>query len=186
MNAYPPGTILLSTIDGRVGAFVRFGQWFMRAKKEDRKWTHAGICGDEGFVFEAMPAGAQHNTLTSYLRDLEAGDEVLFIDVPLNDQQRADIIVRGRKAVDTHTGYSWASYIYMTLKRIHVPVAPLRWFIRDRHERICSQLVDSLLNEVGFQAFRDGRQWLDCIPADFHAALRTDPRFRVLDTKDAA
>ncbi len=115
-----PGTILLSTIDGRTGAFVKLGQRFMGAKKEDANWSHVAMIGEGGFVYEAMPPGVQRNPLSTYLDDLKRGDEVLFIDVPLTPEQRRMAVEASDYFVAAKIGYSFGTYFELFLKRLGV------------------------------------------------------------------
>lgn len=176
-----PGMVGVSTIDGRVGAFVKFGQWFMGATRQDARWSHVFLVGYGDTVYEAMPAGMQRNTLSAYLADLDSGDEVMFLDPPVTDQQRAATLVLAQDLVDRRVGYSFVSYAYLFLRRCGVRTAWLRDRIGDIGNMMCSQTVDYVLSAAGVDVFRDGRAWQDVIPADFAVLARTDSRFPVVE-----
>ena len=176
-----PGTILLSTIDGRTGAFVRFAQWFMGASWADAKWSHVALVGDSGYVYEAMPAGMQRNKLQGYLDDLASGDEVMFINVPLSIEQRYEVVRVGERLVADRVGYSFATYLYQFLKRIGFRTHWIRNKIADSRRLLCSQAVDHMLTTVGWTVFDDGRSYLDVVPSDFVKLVREDVRYSVID-----
>lgn len=177
----PPGTIGLSTIEGHVGAFVKFGQWFMGASKRDAKWSHTFLVGSGDDVFQAMPGGAEKASLVAYLAEIEAGDEVAFIRVPMTDEQAAAAVRVAEDLAARRVGYSFATYFYLFLRRIR---CPFNGFLRQRIARtdqlICSQLVDLCLTEAGARVFIDGRARQDVIPADFGELMNTDPDIKTL------
>lgn len=172
---------MLSTIDGRTGAFVRLGQLLMGASRADSKWSHSALVGPRGTVYEAMPAGMQQNSLQTYLDDLAAGDEVMFINVPLTPQQRINVQRAADGMVRNGIGYSFSSYLYLALKRLGLNSKWLRRRIADSSNVICSQACDVVLNRAGWKTFDDGRSYLDIIPSDYVKLLREDSRYSVIE-----
>lgn len=182
----PPGTVGLSTIDGHTGAFVKFGQRFLGAKKVDYRWSHAFLVGENNTVYEAMPAGIQHNSIQSYLDDLARGDEVMFINVPLTNEQRERAVAIGDDLVDRKVGYSFLSYLYLTLRRLGLRTKGIRALIARTDNMMCSQTTDYILTEVGYEVFADKRAYQDVIPSDFARLVREDNRFSIITVLEKA
>lgn len=175
-----PGTIGISTIDGRVGAFVKFGQWFYGAGK-DSVWSHSFLVGEGDSVYQAMPNGMEKATLSGYLDELESGDQVMFIHVPLTATQRINAVDIAEGMVARKVGYSFVSYLYLVLRRLGVRTKWLRNRIADSGQLICSQAVDQQLTLAGWTVFNDGRASQDVVPADYVKLVREDARYSVIE-----
>lgn len=175
-RSLPPGTVGLSTIEGHVGAFVKFGQRFMGAPAADAKWSHVFLVGHGDDVFQAMPNGAEKASLAEYLAETAAGDEIAFIHIPASEAQGARAVETAERLAAARVGYSFATYVYLFLRRLRVP---LNGWLRRRIARtdrlICSQLVDLCLTEAGVSVFDDCRARQDVIPADFAGLMHADP-----------
>jgi hypothetical protein len=154
-----PGDIGFSTIGGRIGPWVAFGQAMLR----DECWfTHTWIVAEKPgqgmLAVEAMPHGARG----VYLRGEDrCGPGVGWIRLPLTLQQRASVAEYALEAVGTP--YSFLDYLALALR--HVGVEGLtRKRVTDSGHMICSQLVDHVLCQSGYHLFDDGRLPQDVTP----------------------
>lgn len=173
-RSLPPGTIGLSTIDGKLGGLVRLGQRFLGADPGNAKWTHTFLVGDGDEVFQAMPAGAERATLGEYLEDIRDGDEVMFVwSAGMSADQGHRAVVAAQALVARHVGYSFLTYVYLFASRLRAwPFAGwLRRRVADTGDMICSQFVDYCLRRAGVDAFPD-RGSQDVTPADFAELAR--------------
>jgi hypothetical protein len=150
-----PGDIGLTQIHGRVGALIRIGQWLNGSGYAD--YEHAFVYVGDGMIVEAEPGGARDALLAEYDAPL-----IVWLHCPPE---------LGRAVADaalglTGTPYSFADYLALFLRRLHLPARWLRNYIKARGHEICSQLADHAAMLGGWHLFADGRWEGDVTPAD--------------------
>lgn len=179
-RSLPPGTIGLSTIDGKLGGFVRLGQRFLGEPDARAKWSHSFLVGEGDDVFQAMPGGAERATLGEYLEEVRDGDEVMFLwPAGMSPDRGHRAVVAAEALVARHVGYSFLTFVYLFAARLRSPLAGwLRRRVEDTGDMICSQFVDYALRRAGVDLFPD-RGDQDVVPADF-AGLAEVGRLDVL------
>lgn len=174
-RSIPSGSVGMSTIEGHVGAFVKFGQRFLGKKRRDAKWSHVFLVGEGDKVYQAMPGGAEIASLAEYLAETAAGDEIAFLAFARTTLEGQEAVRVAEDLAARRVGYSFWTYFYLFLKRLHAPFhRRLGRAIARTDQLICSQLVDHCLTQAGVRVFDDGRASLDVIPADFAELMNTD------------
>lgn len=150
-----PGDFGLSQIPGRLGWWVSLGQFIIG---DASRWTHAFVVLDDETVIQAMPKGAEIVPLKPFL------GRAVFSNIPLNDEQRADIVkyARGFKGVR----YGFSDYLALSLAHIGLHPKWLKNYIARNGRMICSQLVDEAYYRADVHLFNDGRMPQDVTPGD--------------------
>lgn len=175
----PPASFGLSTVEGHTGAFIRFGQWFTGRRPNGVHFTHAFLVLDDGEIIEAGPDGAGYGDLEDYLDDLDAGDDVLFVDLGLDEVERERVIMAAETLAGR--GYSFLTYVYLFALRAGLPSEWLRRRVANTQRLICSQLVDEAYRLAGIHLFNDGREPQNVTPGDLARWALTDPRAAIVD-----
>ncbi len=176
----PPASIGLSTIEGRNGYFAGWGQRLLGYRPRGTNWTHAFLVLDNNEVAQAEPDGARAFSIQEYFDQLKSGDDVKFVTIDMTDQQRLDVVAAARRYVAQKTGYSWLTYVYLTLLRLHIPSEWLRKRVADSGNMLCSQLVDQCFKDGGVYLFNDGRALQNVMPGSLDEWSFTDPRAHIL------
>lgn len=144
-----PGDIGLTSITGAVGKLVQIGQWLNGDGYG--AYQHAFIVLPGNRLIEAMPGGAQIDSLDSY-----ADRDVLYVaPLGITDAQRKAVVDNALKYEGVP--YSFIDYIALATHRFHIPGPGLRRYIESTGHMICSQLCDRAYRDAGLQLFTDGR-----------------------------
>lgn len=178
-----PGDVGLTWITGWTGLWVSLGQWIAgdgglwpwsrirQAKKLIRILsgkkaklprgfpTHAFTFMPNGQIFEAQPGGARFSSVERY-----ANRPILVAKLPLTNLQREQIVDVAVQYEGTR--YSFLDYVYLALWRVGVRPKWLQNAVKNSGHMICSQAVDKLAEEVGFNLFTDSRLNQDVTPGD--------------------
>lgn len=185
---YPrPGSFGLVTVDGRIGRFIRLGQWFMgRAPKTPVHYAHAFLVLDGGAIIEAQTSGAVIDDVLDYAHPdfLEKGHTVLLVDVHMDAVTRERVIGAGRALEGTP--YSFLDYVYLAFLRLGLPSEWLRKRVATSRHMICSQLVDEAYRAAGLHLFTDRRFPGNVTPSDLANWAISDPRVCSLTTVEGA
>jgi cell wall-associated NlpC family hydrolase len=157
-----PGDIGVTSISGDVGKLISIGEW-LNGDKDD-KYDHAFIYIGNGQVVEAEPGkqGAWIGNVSNYMdgRPLAFSTGKLDVD-PVVSQK---VVSESIKLVGTP--YSFLDYFSIAAHRFHLPIPGLKKYISSHHHMICSQLVDYVYQQAGYQLFTDGRWNGYVTPAD--------------------
>jgi hypothetical protein len=175
---YPPGAMFLTTIGGRTGWWVAFGQ--LLAGRPSR-WTHAGIIGPDGTTFEAAPGGVHKGTVDDLLAKphiisdapIKEAAALVITTTVLGARQeqekllRASVVFQANLMIDT----PYSFFDYVALASLHVaPKARFTKWARERVKKsryfICSAMCDEVYRRAGIHLFSDGRYPGDVMPAD--------------------
>jgi hypothetical protein len=162
-----PGDIGLTSISGRVGRMIRFGQWLNGDGWHG--YQHAFVVVDEVFasrpqtIVEAEPDGARAASLSTY-----DGRDVVYLRCP--DEYRDEVAHQATTLLGTP--YSFADYASLAARRLHIPAPQLRAYIRSSGHLICSQLADRAALRGGWHLFSDGRWEGDVTPGDLYQLAR--------------
>jgi len=162
MNDYAPrpGDIGLVNIKGHVGRLIRLGQALNGDGFADFQHAYVVISGGvEPSIVEAEPGGARLAPLSQY-----DGRKSVFLRCP--DEFRDAVSAAAISLLGTP--YSFADYVSLAARRLHIPAPHLRQFIKDSGHQICSQLADFAAMRGGWTLFDDGRWEGDVVPLDLH------------------
>jgi hypothetical protein len=159
-----PGDIGLTSIAGRVGRLIRFGQ-FLNGDGFTT-YEHAFVVVDrlsdsptETTLVEAEPGGARVTLLSEY-----DGREIVWLRCP--EQFRWDV---AHEAADLlGTPYSFADYASLAALRLHIPAPHVRAYVMSSKHMICSQLADEAARRGGWHLFTDMRWPGDVTPGDLY------------------
>jgi len=170
-----PGDLGFTRITGLTGWWVNLGQ---AITGDACRFTHVFVVMDDDTVLEAMPKGARFAPL-----DREYKTDVVYARLPLNQQQRSELVNEARRLMARPGGikYSFTDYLALALAHWGLKAKWLRKYIAKSGRMICSQLGDYLLSHAGFQVFKDGRLPQDVTPGDLYYG--TD--IRILGETDA-
>lgn len=176
MSTYTPrpGDVGLTSISGRVGRLIRFGQWlngdgwhgYQHAfvVVDGLEDVHTAFAEQDGVgLVEAMPGGAVLDRLDSY-----NGYDVAYLRCP--DEYRQAVAAAAKGLLGTP--YSFADYLSLALRRMHIPAPHLRAYIRSSGHLICSQLCDRAAEMGGWHLWDDGRWEGDVTPGDLYQLYR--------------
>jgi hypothetical protein len=159
-----PGDIGLTSVQGPVGALLRFGQWLNG--DGFAVWEHAFLVLPGDRLIEAQPGGARIGQLAEY-----DGRPVVYLSPPgLVPDRRWAICDAAEQYVGV--GYGWLDYLALAAHRFHLPVPGLRRYIANSRRMICSQLVDQAYADAGVPLFADGRWPGYVTPADLFNRLK--------------
>jgi cell wall-associated NlpC family hydrolase len=159
-----PGDIGLTTVQGPVGALIRFGQELNG--DGFATWEHAFIVLPGDRLIEAQPGGARIGMLSEY-----DGRHVMYLSPPgLVPDRRWAICDTAEQYVGV--GYGWLDYMALAAHRFHLPAPGLRRYIASTRRMICSQLVDQAYRDAGVELFADGRWPGYVTPADLFNRLK--------------
>ncbi|MFF8831317.1 hypothetical protein [Streptomyces sp. NPDC015131] len=164
MTHPPAGTVILTQIEGWVGAVVRA----LQAMNGDvSPWTHVAVSLGDGTVFEAQPGGAVITPWSQY-----QFRPVALLRFVRDEHQARQVVDECRRRVGA--GYNYTTYFYLAAYRLRLPV--LTRILRARVERsdkmICSQAADDVHRVHGIHIFNDGRLPFDVTPGDFARLMR--------------
>ena len=180
----PPGSMILTTIEGFTGRWVSAIQAFVRGGS---LYTHAAISIGGGLMVEANPHGAD----VGYISRLHDGRPLLISDDPIQrfldrpeirgwKPGRAALETSIRETVSAHavnligTPYGWLDYVALAALETGVPGQErLRRYVEDSGSLICSALVDRVYSRSGIELFDDGRYAGDVTPGDLDRWVRT-------------
>ena len=157
-----PGMIGLTTISGRVGTAIEFGQWLNG--EGFQMWEHAFVLLPGGLCLEAEPGGARivpmrYSTVYWCNGIYDASPTV----------KNAFSIVLDRTAENLKgIKYSFLDYAALSAHRLHIPAPHLREYIGDTGHMICSQLADEYYVRLGAHIFDDNRWPGDVTPAGLY------------------
>jgi hypothetical protein len=156
-----PGTIGLTSISGRAGALIHFGQWLATnplrrwfSKNTEPKLEHAFIYlgptaeYPEGAILEAEPGGSR-------IRSIAECSYIYWCCAIATHWQ--DVLASIALAAREDTGIPYSFLDYLSLLLLHLCIRPK--FVVNRvaatHHQICSELVDWEYSKRGAQLFRD-------------------------------
>ena len=170
-----PGDIGFTTIGGRIGWWVSFGQ-FITGKPG--RFSHVFVVLDNNEVAEAMPNGSRIQPL-----DRQYGSPVAYVKVNLTDNQRASLVAYGRARLSRPGGirYSFIDYLVLALAHIGIKPQKLREYVARSDRQICSQMADDFLlhaledandPDSGYHVFCDGRMPQDVVPSELYYELQ--------------
>jgi hypothetical protein len=157
-----PGDIGLTSISGRVGRLIRFGQWLNGDgfTTYEHAFVYVGDVWDEGTqtIVEAQPGGAR------VVQNWHPADSTVYLRCP--DGQRdavaaAALSLRG-------TPYSFLDYLSLAALRLHIPAPHVRAYVMSSKHMICSQLADEAARRGGWHLFTDMRWPGDVTPGDLY------------------
>lgn len=128
-----PGTIGLTPIAGDVGKLIRLGQWLNGDGFAD--WQHAFILlnSSSGSIIEAEPGGARTGNVSEYSHIYWCENIATAHKAALNNVVSAALGYVG-------TPYSFADYVALAQRRLHLPTLGVREYVADTGHMICSQL----------------------------------------------
>lgn len=182
---YPAGSFYLTTIAGRTGWWVALAQTLVGIPS---RWTHAGIVGYNGVLYEAAPGGV----VLASVADLEGRPHVVC-DAPVEvalaklfasaEQGGHQYAPGGKKAVEyavrgnvvraavrlLGTPYSFLDYLALGLHHLAPKARLTRWArqrVQDSGHLICSAFVDRVFQRAGIHLYTDGRLHGDVTPSD--------------------
>lgn len=160
-----PGDIGLTSIEGRTGRLIRFGQWLNGDGFSVYEHAFVVVAAEPPVqtIIEAEPGGARFARLSVY-----AGRDIVYLRCP--EQYRRTVAVAAMKLVDTP--YSFLDYASLALHRLRIPAPHLCAFIESSHHMICSQLADAAAARGGWHLYDDGRWCGDVTPGDLYALAR--------------
>ena len=195
-RTYPPGSFILTKIQGRTGWWVGLAQ---AAVGIPSRWTHAAVVGYQGETFEAAPGGVVRGHV------LRLADRPHIVcDAPVQEAVRTAVVpltVGAREAYERRTramlvrfaedhlgtGYSFLDYLALGLHHLTVPKNRhdlwavteggrrgwlARWArrrVRDSGRLICSAFVDHVYAHAEINLYDDHRLHGDVTPADLDA-----------------
>lgn len=156
LSDVPIGSIGLTQIHGGVGKMIRFGQWLNGDGFAD--YEHAFVYVGGTMIVEAEPGGARRVPFHYNLA------RTAWLPCP---ERYGDAVADA--AVDyVGTPYSFADYLALAARRLHIPVPGLREYIGESGHLICSALADRAAFQGGWHLFSDGRWYGDVTPGDLY------------------
>lgn len=172
-----PGDVVFTKV-GMPGVItIKIGQSFVG---DDDRYHHTAIAIGEDMLMEARPPQAR-------IVGIDPNHSSIWYRLPLTDEQRDDIHHSSRAFFKIGViKYHWMVYPWIGM--LHLGMSPQRFrqALLKSDRRICSQMVDEQLTDVGYHLFNDNRSYLDVTPGDIRYRLSSDPSvtpFR-LDGKD--
>jgi cell wall-associated NlpC family hydrolase len=146
-----PGDIGVTSISGDVGKLISIGEW-LNGDKND-KYDHAFIYIGNGQVVEAEVGGARVGNVSAYMDGRPLAFSTGKLDVPV--EMSFKIVKIALSLVGTP--YSFLDYFSIAAHHFHLPVPGLKEYIASSKHQICSQQVDYVYQQAGYQLFTDKR-----------------------------
>lgn len=164
------GDIGLSTIGGRLGAWINVGQSVIR---DSSRYTHAFIYVGEGQVVEAMPKGAQLASVDTH------PDAFYFTPKVLTPIERDLVATHALTMIGTP--YSYLDYVSLAMAHYKIRPGFVKNYVHASSHMICSQLVDEAYLRADVHLFDDGRIPGDVTPGDLMYLALTDEAYACRD-----
>lgn len=145
-----PGDIFLTKFSGPLGPFIETAQAV--AALDPSRYSHAGIVGRNGTVWEATGKGVRPAPLLPILNKRP----LAIIPVPEWAEDRRDAIVDTAESL-AGTPYGYLAYPYIGLARIGIRPGWLERELASFRTLICSAYADRCWDMNGVHLFNDGR-----------------------------
>jgi hypothetical protein len=136
-------------IGGPTGPLVSFLEWLNG--DGFTRWDHAFVVTSVHplRVVEAEPGGAREVAVPGAPVVWSTGR----LGLELTTAQREEIAAVALGFALSKTPYSWADYLALALRRLHIPFPGLRSYIASTHHEICSALVAACYDAAGIHLF---------------------------------
>lgn len=151
---YMPGDIGLVPISGNVGVLIRIGQWLNGDGFTN--FQHAFLYLGNGLIIQAEPGGAKIVPLSAW-----SGSSIYWcenLSKGFTAADRSKIVAAAKKLEGTP--YSFADYLALFAKRLHIPSDALNQFVKDSGHLICSQLCAASYDQGGKPLYKTWTGWV--------------------------